>query len=170
MWVASWWYRYIGPFCTYCYPSGDICFGVLVIGRQCDCIDSMDRVSQPFILHTFTSNGSKLTRLNPLDSPLFSPQSYTSLLYTKKELTNSDGTITSLVPTAIIGLLLFAPTLYISLDTSQNWTNTFTLGDNVEAKTLFVLTLIWPAAYVPLFTSYLHLSSLLALYLTTIWN
>jgi hypothetical protein len=54
----------------------------------------------------------------------------------------------SLVPSSIIAILLFAATLYISLDTSQNWTNTFTLDDHVIAKTLFVLTLIWPTLYV----------------------
>jgi len=54
----------------------------------------------------------------------------------------------SLVPTTIIGILLFSATLYISLDTSQQWTDTFTLGDDLVAKTLFVLTLIWPALYV----------------------
>jgi len=54
----------------------------------------------------------------------------------------------SLVPTTIIGILLFSATLYISLDTSQQWTDTFTLGDDLVAKTLFVLTLVWPALYV----------------------
>jgi len=54
----------------------------------------------------------------------------------------------SLVPTTIIGILLFSATLYISLDTSQQWTDTFTLGDDLVAKTLFGLILIWPALYV----------------------
>jgi hypothetical protein len=41
------------------------------------------------------------------------------------------------------------PTLYISLDTSLGWTSVFRLSaynvPDLEATTLFVLTLIWPA-------------------------
>ena len=64
-----------------------------------------------------------------------------------------DGTAASIVPTAIIGVLLFIPTLYISLDTSQSWTGAFDTGPQVKSISLFILTMIWPAVYV---TSRIH--------------
>lgn len=60
-----------------------------------------------------------------------------------------DGTISALVPLTGIFMFLFAPTLYISLDTSMSWTSAFrfssTTAPEVRATALFVLTLIWPA-------------------------
>lgn len=60
-----------------------------------------------------------------------------------------DGTISALIPLTGIFILLFAPTLYISLDTSMSWTSAFrfssTTAPEVRATALFVLTLIWPA-------------------------
>ena len=53
------------------------------------------------------------------------------------------------MPMIIGSVLFFAPTLYISLDTSLGWTSTFRLdsGDLGELKSigLFILTLLWPA-------------------------
>ena len=89
----------------------------------------------------------------PSSYPLLTPYYELAPLYALSfsslpSLTDSDGSPQSLVSSTIIGILLFSATLYISLDTSQQWTNTFTLGDDLIAKTLFVLTLIWPALYV----------------------
>jgi hypothetical protein len=48
-----------------------------------------------------------------------------------------------------IGILFFGPTLYISLDTSLDWTDAFHMSagsiPDLKNITLFVLTLIWPA-------------------------
>ncbi len=60
-----------------------------------------------------------------------------------------DGTPAALVPMAVFGVLFFAATLYISLDTALNWTSVFHMSmknvPDLEATALFVLTLIWPA-------------------------
>ncbi|WWD20566.1 hypothetical protein CI109_105042 [Kwoniella shandongensis] len=60
-----------------------------------------------------------------------------------------DGTFSALVPLVIGSVLFFIATLYVSLDTSLHWTESFVLvGSDVgtlKATALFVLTLIWPA-------------------------
>jgi hypothetical protein len=49
----------------------------------------------------------------------------------------------------VVGILLFALTLYFSLDTARDWTDVFHMSakniPDLEATALFVLTLIWPA-------------------------
>jgi hypothetical protein len=103
---------------------------LLVIVGNCDSINPMDRVCLP------------------VPSSPSSPRPHKHAFSSHRSLTNSDGSPPALVSSTIIGILLFSATLYISLDTSQQWTDTFTLGDELGAKTLFVLTLIWPALYV----------------------
>ena len=50
---------------------------------------------------------------------------------------------------AVFGVLFFAPTLYISLDTALDWTDAFHMSPknvpDLESTVLFALTLIWPA-------------------------
>ena len=50
---------------------------------------------------------------------------------------------------AVLGVLVFVPTLYISLDTALHWTQAFHLSDkdlpDLRASALFVLTLLIPA-------------------------
>ncbi|KAI9458056.1 chitin synthase III catalytic subunit [Boletus coccyginus] len=60
-----------------------------------------------------------------------------------------DGTLSSLVPFGVIGLLIFVATTYISLDTAFTITNAFGPSNPQEALnsiSLFVLTSIWPGA------------------------
>lgn len=60
-----------------------------------------------------------------------------------------DGTPSALVPLAVFTVLFFIPPLYISLDTSLNWTDAFepsvTNTRDLKATALFILTLLWPA-------------------------
>ncbi|WVQ85849.1 hypothetical protein IAT38_008017 [Cryptococcus sp. DSM 104549] len=60
-----------------------------------------------------------------------------------------DGTAAALAPLSILTVLFFVPTLYISLDTSLHWTETFHMSasdvESLRATALFVLTLLWPA-------------------------
>lgn len=63
-----------------------------------------------------------------------------------KTLITRDGTLASLAPLIIASILLFAPTLYIALDTSHSWSTAFRLDGETRAVALFVLTLVWPAA------------------------
>jgi hypothetical protein len=102
-------------------------------------------VSTQWIEYVFSLIPSSPSRFFP---PLSKMYLVIQLAPARCSLTNSDGSPQSLVSSTIIGILLFSATLYISLDTSQQWTDTFTLGDDLVAKTLFVLTLIWPALYV----------------------
>jgi hypothetical protein len=76
-------------------------------------------------------------------------QSHNIGAYVSTDSRRRDGTISALVPLTGIFILMFAPTLYISLDTSMSWTSAFrfssTTAPEVRATALFVLTLIWPA-------------------------
>lgn len=60
-----------------------------------------------------------------------------------------DGTPASLAPLTIVGVLLFAATLYVALDTGLHWTQTLHLSakdvPDLRNIGLFVLTLLWPA-------------------------
>lgn len=60
-----------------------------------------------------------------------------------------DGTPASLVPLGLVGLLFFAATLYVSLDTGLHWTHALHMSDkeiqDLRSIGLFVLTLLWPA-------------------------
>ncbi|OCF43325.1 hypothetical protein I317_02894 [Kwoniella heveanensis CBS 569] len=67
-----------------------------------------------------------------------------------------DGTAAALAPLILFAILFFIPTLYIGLDTSFGWTSVFRFDtdspDELKNITLFVLTLIWPAAAAFLYT------------------
>ena len=65
-------------------------------------------------------------------------------------LNRSDGSPAAIAPLAIVAILFFVPTLYISLDTAFNYTGVFKLSPaqtpNLLNVGLFVLTLVWPLA------------------------
>lgn len=64
-----------------------------------------------------------------------------------------DGTLSSLIPFFIIGLLLFVGTLYVALDTGLGFTNAFKSSPPADLKNiaLFILTSIWPGAAIIFF-------------------
>lgn len=53
------------------------------------------------------------------------------------------------MPLGLVGLLFFAATLYVSLDTGLHWTHALHMSDkeiqDLRSIGLFVLTLLWPA-------------------------
>nr|XP_019000641.1 uncharacterized protein I203_06686 [Kwoniella mangroviensis CBS 8507]OCF64102.1 hypothetical protein I203_06686 [Kwoniella mangroviensis CBS 8507] len=67
-----------------------------------------------------------------------------------------DGTAAAIAPLSILAILFFIPTLYISLDTSLGWTNVFEISGEdltyLKNIALFILTLLWPAIAVVIYT------------------
>ena len=59
-----------------------------------------------------------------------------------------DGTLSSLIPVGILSILIFAGTLYVSLDVGFNFTTALQSNppQDLHSIPLFVLTSIWPAA------------------------
>lgn len=59
-----------------------------------------------------------------------------------------DGTLSSLIPVGILSILIFAGTLYVSLDVGFNFTSALQSDppQDLLSIPLFVLTSIWPAA------------------------
>ncbi|WVR08452.1 hypothetical protein IAU60_005507 [Kwoniella sp. DSM 27419] len=78
-----------------------------------------------------------------------------------------DGTVAALAPLILVAILLFLPTLYISLDTSLVWSKAFGYDtknpEQLKNITLFVLTLIWPAFAVLSYTLIMLYVSLIVL-------